>query len=159
MVVIWKLALTNQQESMKSYSFEIETSKSPEEVFELLLEIQQWWSGIYDETITGESKKVDDEFSFSAGGGLHFSRQKLLEQRPYKKIVWEVTESNLSFLDNPKEWEHTRLQFDIVEKANNKTKITFTHEGLIPHIECYEQCSSAWTKYFDNLQKKFKRKN
>jgi len=141
---------------MKSYSFELETSKTPMEVFDLLLEIEKWWSGIYDETITGESKKLNDEFSFSAGGGMHFSRQRLLEQVPGKKIVWEVTESNLSFLNNPKEWEHTKLQFDIVEKANSKTTITFTHEGLAPHIACYEQCSNAWTQYFENLQNKLK---
>ncbi|MBS1932877.1 MAG: SRPBCC domain-containing protein [Bacteroidetes bacterium] len=138
---------------MKSYSFEIETRKSSKEVFELLLEIERWWSGIYDEIITGKSKKVNDEFTFSAGGGMHFSKQKLIEQVPYKKIVWEVTESNLSFLDNPREWEHTKLKFDIFEKDKNRTGITFTHEGLVPEIACYEQCTNAWTQYFKNFQK------
>ncbi|MGN6532605.1 MAG: SRPBCC domain-containing protein [Ginsengibacter sp.] len=137
---------------MKSYLFEIETRKSAKEVFELLLKIEKWWSGIYDETIIGKSKKVNDEFTFSAGGGVHFSKQKLVELIPYKKIVWEVTESNLSFLDNPKEWEYTKLQFDIIEKGKNETKIIFTHEGLVPDIECYEQCTNAWTQYFKNLQ-------
>jgi hypothetical protein len=140
---------------MKSYSFEIETHKSPKEVYGLLLEIKKWWSGIYDETISGKSKKEQDEFTFSAGGGMHFSRQKLTELIPYKKIVWEVIESNLSFLDNPKEWEKTKLQFDISEKEN-KTKITFTHAGLVPHIECFEQCSNAWTQYLFNLNKQLK---
>lgn len=138
---------------MSSYSFEIKTQRSPKELFELLLEIKKWWSGIYDETIAGTSKEVNDEFSFSAGGGMHFSKQKLIEQIPYKKIVWEVIESNLSFLDNSKEWEHTRLRFDISENPGNKTKLTFTHEGLTPNIECYEQCTSAWSQYFKNLQR------
>jgi hypothetical protein len=124
---------------MKSYSFEIETHKSPKEVYGLLLEIKKWWSGIYDETISGKSKK----------------EQELTELIPYKKIVWEVIESNLSFLDNPKEWEKTKLQFDISEKEN-KTKITFTHAGLVPHIECFEQCSNAWTQYLFNLNKQLK---
>ncbi|MBS1667495.1 MAG: SRPBCC domain-containing protein [Bacteroidetes bacterium] len=139
---------------MKNYSYHLETQQSAKEVFGLLLDIKKWWSGIYDETITGNSKKLNDEFSFSAGGGMHFTKQKLVELVPNKKIVWEVMESKLSFLDNPEEWEHTKLQFEITEEKDGKTKLGFTHEGLMPNIECYEQCSSAWTKYLHNLQEK-----
>ncbi|HEU0227463.1 MAG TPA: SRPBCC domain-containing protein, partial [Arachidicoccus soli] len=115
---------------MKNYSFDIESHQSAKAVFALLLNIKKWWSGIYGETITGKSQKINDEFSFSAGEGMHFTKQKLIELIPYKKIVWEVIASNLSFLENPKEWEHTKLRFDILEKAGNKTKVTFTHQGL-----------------------------
>ncbi len=141
---------------MKNYSFDIESHQSAKAVFALLLNIKKWWSGIYGETITGKSQKINDEFSFSAGEGMHFTKQKLIELIPYKKIVWEVIESNLSFLENPKEWEHTKLRFDILEKAGNKTKVTFTHQGLSPEIECYEQCSNAWTQYLNNLRENLK---
>ncbi|AYD47047.1 SRPBCC family protein [Arachidicoccus soli] len=141
---------------MKNYSFDIESHQSAKAVFALLLNIKKWWSGIYGETITGKSQKINDEFSFSAGEGMHFTKQKLIELIPYKKIVWEVIASNLSFLENPKEWEHTKLRFDILEKAGNKTKVTFTHQGLSPEIECYEQCSNAWTQYLNNLRENLK---
>jgi hypothetical protein len=141
---------------VKSYSFAIETQRSAKEAFELLLEIEKWWSGIYDETIIGKNQKVNDEFTFSARGGIHFSRQKLIELIPYKKIVWEVIESNLSFLENPGEWLQTKLQFEVIEETKNMTKIIFTHEGLIPQIECYNDCSNAWTQYLNNLQSKLK---
>jgi hypothetical protein len=98
---------------------------------------------------------MGDEFSFLAGGGMHFCKQKLIELIPNKKIVWLVTESNLSFLENPKEWENTKLIFDISEKEN-KTKVTFTHKGLEPQIECYDGCSNAWTQYFQNLENTLK---
>jgi hypothetical protein len=150
--MIWNLFLWYKAVKMNSYSFEIETQRSPKEVFELLLEVKKWWWGIYDETIVGTSEKVNDEFSFSAGGGMHFSKLKMVELIPYEKIVWEVTESNLSFVSNSKEWERTRLVFDISEKPENRTKMTFTHEGLRPDIECYEQCTNAWSQYFKNLQ-------
>lgn len=141
---------------MKNYSFDIDSHQSAKAVFALLLNIKKWWSGIYGETITGKSQKINDEFSFSAGEGMHFTKQKLIELIPYKKIVWEVIASNLSFLENPKEWEHTKLRFDILEKAGNKTKVTFTHQGLSPEIECYEQCSNAWTQYLNNLRENLK---
>jgi hypothetical protein len=129
--------------------------KSAKEIFDLLQNIEKWWSGIYEETIKGKSQKLNDEFSFSAGGGIHFSKQKLVALIANKKIVWHVTESNLSFLKNPEEWKNTKLTFDISE-TKNETKVTFTHEGLEPNIECYGSCSNAWTQYFQNLETKLK---
>jgi len=137
---------------MQAYSFELETKKSPAEVFALLLDVEKWWSGIYGETISGKSRDLQDEFTFSAGGGMHFTRQRLVEKEQDSKLVWEVVESNLSFLEDPKEWEHTRLRFDITGQGT--TKLRFTHEGLVPAIACYNQCSSAWTQYFSNLRTK-----
>lgn len=140
---------------MKNYSYAFTTMKSAKEIFDLLQNIEKWWSGIYEETIKGKSQKLNDEFSFSAGGGIHFSKQKLVELIANKKIVWHVTESNLSFLKNPEEWKNTKLTFDISE-TKNETKVTFTHEGLEPNIECYGSCSNAWTQYFQNLEAKLK---
>jgi hypothetical protein len=62
-----------------------------------------------------------------------------------------VTESNLSFLKNTNEWAGTKICFDL-EKDGDNTKITFTHDGLMPQIECYDNCSSAWTQYLQNLK-------
>ena len=138
---------------MNNYTFNFVTHKSPKEIFNLLLDINKWWSGIHKETITGNSKKLNDEFSFSAGGGVHYTMQKLIELVPNTKIVWKVTDSNLSFLDNPKEWKNTKLVFDILEKEE-KTHVQFTHIGLEPQIECYDSCSTAWAKYFQNLEEK-----
>ncbi|TDE17126.1 SRPBCC family protein [Dyadobacter psychrotolerans] len=139
---------------MDNYTRNFITHKSPKQVYELLLDVKQWWSGIYDEIITGESQKENDTFSFSAGGGMHFSEQILKQLIPYKRIVWEVTESNLAFLSDPNEWAGTKLIFDIQEITETEAQLTFTHEGLKPQIECYGQCSNAWTQYFQNLQQK-----
>lgn len=134
-----------------SFTYSLNTKKSPEEVYKLLLNVKKWWSGFYEETITGETAHVNDEFSFLAGGGQHFSRQKLVELVPHSKIVWKVIESRLSFLDAPDEWINTDIRFDIA-KSGNKTTVTFTHNGLEPEIECYDSCSSAWTMYMDQLK-------
>jgi hypothetical protein len=139
----------------ESFSYSFNTSKSPEEVYRLLLDIEQWWSGVYEETIKGKSKTINDEYTFEAGGGAHYSKQKLVELVPNKKIVWLVTESNLSFLSDPSEWKNTKLSFNL-SVADNKTNVAFEHEGLVPKIECYDACSTGWTKYLDNLKKKLK---
>ena len=140
---------------MKEDSFKksFKTSKSAEEVFNLLLDIEQWWSGIYGEEIKGESKKIGDEFTFKAGGGAHYSKQKLRELIPNEKVVWLITDSTLSFLSNTGEWINTKIGFTISTEENS-TVITFTHDGLVPQIECYNACSGGWTRYLDKLEEK-----
>ncbi len=140
---------------MKESSFKksFKTSKSPKEVFNLLLDIEQWWSGIYGEEIKGESKKIGDEFTFMAGGGAHYSKQKLIELIPNEKVVWLITDSTLSFLSNTGEWINTKIGFTISTEENS-TVITFTHDGLVPQIECYNACSGGWTRYLDKLEVK-----
>jgi len=136
-----------------NFSYSFKTPKRAEEVFELLLHIDQWWFGLYDETIKGESEKLNDAFTFKAGDGAHYTSQKLVELIPNKKVVWLVTDSNLSFLKDTSEWNNTKISFELSTEGD-KTNVQFTHEGLVPKIECYDACSTAWTGYLDNLKKK-----
>lgn len=135
----------------QSFTYSFTTAKSTDEVFAYLVNPRNWWVGLFGETIEGESNKVDDEFSFRAGDGVHYSNQKLTNLVADKRIAWLVTESNLSFLKNTNEWAGTKICFD-VEKEGGKTKVVFTHDGLTPQIECYGGCSSAWTQYLQNLK-------
>ncbi|MGE5943682.1 MAG: SRPBCC family protein [Flavobacteriales bacterium] len=135
----------------KNFTYSFESTKSPETIFSLLLDPKKWWVGFHEETIIGDSKKPNDTFSFKAGGGMHYTVQKLVEVIPNEKIVWLVTESNLSFLKEVDEWNHTKIRFDISPNGN-KTKVIFTHDGLVPTFECYGACSSAWTNYMQQLE-------
>ena len=144
-----------RKQTSKDYTFRLESSDTSKNIFDTLLNVRSWWIGLYSETIKGDTKKLNDEFTFSAGNGVHYSKQKLVELIPDKKIVWLVTDSNLNFLEKPSEWTGTKICFEISEKGN-KSQITFTHQGLVPKIECFNSCSSAWTQYLENLAKKLK---
>jgi hypothetical protein len=136
----------------ENFAYSFKSSKAPEAIFPLLLDVEQWWSGLYGETIKGKSSRLNDEFSFEAGGGMHYSQQKLIELIPAERIVWLVTDSKLTFLSEPGEWTGTKICFNI--SSEDKAVIRFTHEGLTPRIECYNQCSAGWTGYLNNLTKK-----
>ncbi len=130
----------------RNFSVTLLADQRPEEVFNAVTNVRKWWSGYYSEKIEGNTEKLNDEFSFRAGEGAHYSKQKLIEVIPGKKIVWLVTDSELSFIEKKDEWTGTRIVFDISEKGS-KTQLVFTHEGLVPGIECYDSCSPAWTMY------------
>ena len=133
----------------KNFTTTLIVDQTPEEVFNVVRNVRGWWSGYYSEEFEGNTEKLNDEFSFRAGGGAHYSRQKLIEVIPNKKVVWLVTDSKLDFLEKKDEWTGTKVSFDISTKGN-KTELAFTHEGLTPEIECYNSCAPAWSQYLQN---------
>ena len=130
----------------QDFSITLWVKQSPKEAFGVILSVRAWWSGLFGESFEGSSEKLGDEFSFLAGQGAHYSKQKLVELVPDKKVVWLVTESNLSFADKADEWNGTKISFEISPEQDG-TRIVFTHIGLIPEFECYGSCAPAWTKY------------
>jgi hypothetical protein len=123
----------------KSFTATIEVSKSPQDVFSCIKEVSKWWSTDFE----GNSAELNNEFVI-CHPGAHYSKQKLLEVVPDKKVVWLVTESELDWLEkNKAEWTNTKMIFDITVKEN-KTLIHFTHEGLVPEKECYDRCQQGW---------------
>ena len=44
------------------------------------------------------------------------------------------------------EWVNTTIHFEITEMGG-KTKMKFTHNGLVPQYRCFEICESAWSHY------------
>jgi len=125
----------------KDYSVLIAVHATPDEAFKSINKVTKWWT----ENLEGSSAKLDDEFSVRFGD-VHYSKQKLVEVVPGKKITWLVTDSKLNFIKDKQEWTGTKITFEIFEK-DNKTFIRFTHEGLVPGIECYGACSNAWSEY------------
>jgi hypothetical protein len=113
--------------------------QTPTEVFNAINNVRGWWQG----EIKGNTDKLNEEFTYRMEE-FHLSKQKIVELIPGKKIVWLVTESQLNFIKDKKEWTGTKIIFDISE-INNKTQLRFTHQGLVSDIECYGACSKGWT--------------
>lgn len=84
----------------------------------------------------------------------HNSTQKVTELVPGKRVVWRVIEGGPKFTKNKLEWKGTRIIFEI-SKDGSKTKVRFTHEGLIPRLECYGSCSNAWSSIIRESLKSF----
>lgn len=115
-------------------------AQSPTAVYNAINNVGGWWQG----EVEGSTDLLGGEFTYRMKD-LHFSRQQVVELVPGQKIVWLVTDSRLNFLQDKGEWTGTRLVFEISE-INNKTQVRFTHQGLVPSIECYGTCTNAWSR-------------
>ena len=123
-------------------------SKPVKEVFEAINNVTGWWT----ENLKGSSKKLDDEFEVQFGD-VHYSKQKLTDVIPGKKISWLVTDSKLNFIKDESEWTGTRIIFEVTEQGD-KTQVRFTQIGLVPEVECYNACSNAWNDYLHGSLRK-----
>ena len=125
--------------SAKDFTTSIVVSNTAAEVYTAINNVKDWWHGKID----GTADQLNDEFDYRFET-FHYSRQRVVELVPNKRIVWLVTDSNLSHDNGKHEWTGTRIVFDITE-ANGKTELRFTHEGLVPSFECYGDCSNGWS--------------
>ena len=48
------------------------------------------------------------------------------------------------------EWEGTTMVFELAE-AGEGTRLSFRHAGLVPALECYDNCSAGWTQVLASL--------
>ena len=125
--------------------------ETPDEVFNAINNVRGWWTG--EPGVEGNSEKLNDEFTYRYKD-IHYSKQKVTELIPGKKVVWLITDSELNFIKDKGEWTGTKISFEISIK-DNKTQIRFTHIGLAPDVECYHDCSNAWSSYINSSLRNF----
>ena len=125
----------------KDFHSSITAKISANEAIKKINNIPEWW-GV---TFAGSSEKQNDTFTVKMTGGSFFNFI-VAELIPSKRVIWLVTDCNMPWYSNKKEWANTKLIFDFSEN-NGTTTLNFTHEGLTPDIECYQDCESGWTHW------------
>jgi hypothetical protein len=132
----------SEQDPGYSTSFTVE--QSPREVFDAINDVRGWWSG----EIEGRTDALGAVFTYRYRS-LHRSTQTITELVPGERVVWQVSDASLEFVQDRTEWNGTRIVFEIARKGS-KTEVRFTHVGLVPRFECYGMCSGAWGAYIND---------
>jgi hypothetical protein len=122
----------------QNYSSTFTVEQTPIEVFDAINNVRGWWTG----EIIGDADEVGDEFSYRYPGA-HYSKQRVTELVPAKKVAWRVVDAFLDGNANPGEWTGTEITFEITSSAKG-SDVRFSHLGLAPDLECFDSCSSAW---------------
>lgn len=126
---------------MQSFSTSFTVDETPQHAYEAITNVRGWWSG----DIEGATDELGGEFTYRHQD-IHYSKQKVTELSPGRRIAWQVLDAHISFTEDPREWVGSEIVFDIAQERD-RTIVRFSHVGLTPEIECYEKCSSAWGYY------------
>ena len=136
----------------KDFSYSLTVRASAKETMKKISQVDLWWA----KNFKGKAGKLNDEFSVYFGDtAVHF---RISEVVPDKKIIWLVTDCNLEWIEDKKEWKNTEAIWTLTEKGGKsdsyRTQIDFVHKGITPDSECYESCKPGWTHHLkDSLLK------
>lgn len=135
------IQIKNRNMNSKDFTASILVDQTPETAFNAIKNFRAWWS----EDIEGNSDQLNETF-FYHYKDVHLCKLKLVEMLADEKLVYLVVDNEFNFVKDKTEWVNTKLIFEI-SKEGEKTKVKFTHEGLVPAYECYNVCHDAWTSY------------
>ncbi|WP_239618393.1 SRPBCC family protein [Cohnella mopanensis] len=121
----------------QNYRTSFTVDRSPEEVFAAINNVRGWWS----EEIEGRTDELG-QFNHHYKD-MHRCTIQITELVPGNKVVWHIADNYFSFVKDKSEWKDTDIVFEIARKGDH-TEVHFTHEGLVPSLECYGVCSNAW---------------
>ncbi len=131
---------------MKNYKATIISNLSVEEVYRAITEkMSDWWT-----SMSGKFLKISDQAKTDFGGKSFWSFEATVLDEPNKieLTCHDANHIHEGLSDNIRtEWLGTKLVFAITEEDGN-TRIDFTHEGLVPELECFEVCKAGWDHFF-----------
>jgi hypothetical protein len=129
--------------SDQSYTTTFTVDATPQEAFAAINNVRDWWSGV----VQGDTDRLGAQFTYEYPD-MHWCRMEITEFAPGRRVAWQVVGSDLTFIQKRDEWTGTKIGFDIAE-VGGKTEVHFTHDGLLPTVECYDQCSAGWNVLVD----------
>ena len=127
--------------TVTDYQQTIDVPVPASEVFPKINRVSDWWN----RTLTGCSQQLGD--SFRVNFGTTWVDFRIAEMVPNSRIVWEATDCSLPFLKDDKEWKDTQVVFELSPTNSSATRLTMTHVGLSPEVECFEMCEKGWNFY------------
>jgi len=136
-----------RRRSEQDFTVKLVVDRTPLQVFDAVNQVREWWS----RDIGGATDQPGATFVFRYQD-VHSSAQTITEWEPGKRVVWQVANSFLKMAENHNEWDGTRIVFDI-QTHGNQTELTFTHEGLVPALDCYSDCVEGWTWFITDSLK------
>jgi uncharacterized protein YndB with AHSA1/START domain len=103
--------------------------------------IAGWW---FTQDVRG-SAAAGDEFTvvWRDGATEFVARVEAAEPRAVRwKCLAKKPESD---------WVGTEISFELSDVGSDSTAVAFRHAGLVPTLECFEQCEAGWGQVLQSL--------
>lgn len=126
---------------MNDFNCSFTAKISAEEAQSKISKVPDWWGVGFE----GSAGQPGDHFTIRMGPEAYFNCT-VTELIPRKKTVWTVDECFMPWYTDKQEWTNTRMIFELSEH-NGETTVIFTHQGLVPEVECYKDCKPGWTHW------------
>ena len=126
--------------NQENYQCSISVKATAEDSFQAINNVPEWWA----KKVVGSSDHLNDVFMID--WGETWVKFKITDFDANKKITWHCTDCYLGWLKDKTEWKGTTVVFELASEPGG-TKIDFTHKGLVPQVECYDQCVKGWDQY------------
>ena len=126
------------------YSYRLHVHAGLPRVVEALTDhdlIGRWWT-----VVTGSEQQGDEVTLFMGGGeaALVFT----VEHAPgTRRVSWAVTSCRVI-----PDWVGTQPSFSMQPNDDGTCEISFRHIGLVPELECFDQCRAGWNHFVPSLQ-------
>ncbi len=70
-------------------------------------------------------------------------KAQVSEMLPDTHIIWEFIDAYQGWVKNPTEWVGTQLIWEVTPQRDG-AEVKMTHVGLVPELECFDQCTKSW---------------
>lgn len=135
-----------------NYKNTISLNVSLQEVFNAVTQrIPEWWSSDF----SGSTKNTGDEFTVRFGNT--FKVMRIQNVVPDTRVEWVCINQHIEMpegmeqLKNPTEWVGNSIIWELVA-TGSETKLSLTHIGLTPEVECWSVCEPGWNQTLNSLQ-------
>lgn len=128
----------------KGYTRQLTIRATRRDVFRSLTTLQGlrgWWTPL----VTG-SPRVGRALRFKFKGLAEHIDMRVEESVAPTRVAWTCkVHTSLP------EWSGTRISFDIEAVGADRCKLRLEHAGLVPALECYEDCSLGWDHFLKSI--------
>lgn len=125
---------------MTGYNKTVEINAPVDKVFEAITEgLAYWWT-----TGVGEATRLGAVFTTRFG--KTYNHIKVTRLVPDREVDWQVVEQYHASedLNHHDEWTGTKIIWRLTPVEAAKTRLDFTHEGLVQSMECWSICEAGW---------------
>jgi len=134
----------------QNYQCSITAPVSAAEAFDGISQVSSWWAKQFE----GYSESLHDVFTVRFGKDQTYVTFEITGLVPDKRVVWLVTHCNLHWIANKREWTGTSIVWEITPTGDG-VRIDMTHRGLVPEVECFEDCQAGWNDHIGNSLKRY----